>query len=61
MIRFINLFPIVAIVAIVVNLVLSVMSENWAAVNAYIMALCGWIVLAYEGVLEYRAIKSAAK
>jgi hypothetical protein len=25
------------------------------------MALCGWLVLAYEGVLEYRATKSAAK
>jgi hypothetical protein len=61
MLHFIKLFPVVAVVAVVVNLVLSFMSNNWAAVNAYIMALCGWLVLAYEGVLEYRATKSSAK
>ncbi len=61
MLHFINLFPVVAVVAILVNLVLSFMANNWAAVNAYIMALCGWTVLAYEGVLEYRAAKSATK
>jgi hypothetical protein len=59
MLHFINLFPVVAVVAILVNLVLSFMANNWAAVNAYIMALCGWLVLAYEGVLQYSAAKSA--
>ncbi len=61
MMKFINLFPVVAVVAILVNLVLSFMANNWAAVNAYIMALCGWIVLAYEGVLQYRATQSVTK
>jgi hypothetical protein len=61
MMKFINLFPVVAVIAILINLVTSFMSDNWTAVNAYIVALCGWMVLAYEGVLEYRATKSAAK
>jgi hypothetical protein len=41
--------PVAIVVMIIVNLVASYGADNMAAFHANIIALTGWIVIAYEG------------
>ena len=41
--------PVAIVVVTIINLVVSYGADNMAAFHANIIALTGWIVLAYEG------------
>lgn len=41
-------FPVVVVLVTIVNLIASYGADNTAALNANVIALCGWLVLAIE-------------
>jgi dethiobiotin synthetase len=59
--RFMVLFPVVVVVSCLLGIVVNIFSDNQAAIMAYFLALLGWIVLAYEGIVDYRAEQKQAK
>lgn len=59
--RFMVLFPVVVVLSCLLGIVANIFSDNQAAIMAYFLALLGWIVLAYEGIVDYRAEQKRAK
>ena len=46
--------PVVVLISIVFNFVLSIHSNNEMAATAYVTAFFGWVVIVVEEVLHYR-------
>jgi uncharacterized membrane protein len=46
--------PVVVLISIIFNFVLSVHSNNETAATAYVTAFFGWVVIVVDEVLHYR-------
>ncbi len=57
--KFMLFWPVIVVVSCLLGIVANIVANNEAAVMAYFLALMGWAVLAYEGIVEYRAKKQA--
>jgi hypothetical protein len=57
--KFMLFWPVIVVVSCLLGIVANIVANNEAAVMAYFLALMGWVVLAYEGIVEYRANKQA--
>lgn len=57
--KFMLFWPVIVVVSCLLGIVANIVANNEAAVMAYFLALMGWAVLAYEGIVEYRANKQA--
>lgn len=54
-------FPVVVVFSCLLGIVATIFADNQAAAMAYFLALLGWVVLAYEGIVDYRAEQKQAK
>lgn len=59
--KFMLFWPMIVVFSCAMGIVAAIIADNQAAIIAYFLALMGWVVLAYEGIVGYRAEQKQAK